>query len=276
MDRRRSRRSSGLCKVRAATVVIAAAACSQSGQVSSPPQRRGGAASPSAEAGYVSPPELSLAIREGGRVGLSGFVAPGWTVTLQAPEGDAVAAVAGRDGRWRLSLPAPARARMYAVSASGEGRSTHAEGALILAPPPFPPAILARAGTGAMAFATATGPVIEAVDYDAQGFAAVSGRAKPRATVGLFMDGAPAGVDQADAAGRYAVLIANHALGFGDHLALVKTAAGSVERAFRMTRPAALNAPYLAERVPGAWRVEWATPGGGAQTTLLLASRAGD
>lgn len=238
----------------------------------------GGGTRPAAapgEADYVAPPGIVGVSMRDDKTSVAGLAPPGWTVRLSAPEGDSFAARARRDGSWTLVLPALRRARMFAVSAEAEGRVVHAEGALILAPPPFP-ALLARAGSGALSLGRGSPSLsIDAVDYDAGGFAAISGRAPPRTTTTVSIDGVPAGVAQAGPQGRYAVLAANRPLGFGVHTAVVRTGGASVERTFDLTRPAPLEAPYTATAEPGDWRLEWATPGGGVQVTLALASPGG-
>jgi len=151
-------------------------------------------------------------------------------------------------------------------------RQVHSEGALILLPRSGPPALLVRAGAGAQVFAAPTErPALDALDYDPGGFAAAAGRARPGAMVRLMMDGALAGAGQADAGGRYSILAANGRLPFGVHMALVQTREGQDARRFTIAPPGpTLTTPYRVDPTPDGWRLEWAIPGGGVQTTLVF------
>jgi hypothetical protein len=221
---------------------------------------------------------------------LLGSAPPGARVELTSPEGDNMAAQASRTGAWRMTLPAVARPRMFALAArisaqagvqtgvqmggrGADARLVHSEGALILLPAAGPPAVLVRAGAGALVFAAPTlRPTLDALDYDPGGFSAAAGRARPGASVRLVMDGELAGVGQTDAGGRYSILAANRRLAFGTHTALVQSPDGQDERRFRIgpPDPTVTNA-YQVEGMPDGWRLEWVIPpGNGVQTTLVF------
>ena len=229
-----------------------------------------------AEASYMSAPQVSKsAFGRNGAILLNGHAEPGAAIRLQAPEGDVSNARAGRDGRWSLRMPAVARPRMFALSAQIDQRVVHAEGALLLLPAPSPAALLVRAGAGSLVMeGDGSGPRIAAVDYDPAGFVAVSGVAAPDAPVRLTLDGAPSGLSRADADGRYAVLAAGRELSFRNHVAMVQTPAGVVQRDFRLTTPTPLSSPYQATAEADGWRVEWAPSGGGVQSTLVFDAHA--
>lgn len=225
------------------------------------------------EKGYIAPPQVLRAdVNAGGGISLKGSAEPGAKVELQSPEGEGQSTIAKASGAWLLRLPAVSRPRMFALSQIIKGRVVHAEGALIVLPRPGPVALLARAGFGSLTMEHAgAGPTLTTIDYDPGGFAAFSGTAQPGSTVRLSLDGAPAGLTQADAMGRYAVLAANHRLSFGPHLALIETGTGEIRRPFELIQPGPLTSPYQASAEPGGWRVEWTPSGGGVQTTLILA-----
>jgi hypothetical protein len=230
-----------------------------------------------AEAGYLPPPRLVSVSRSPTALMLMGSAAPDAEVELTAPEGDALGAAASRTGAWRLTLPAVVRPRMFAMAArlndpGSKARQVHSEGALILLPRSGPPALLVRAGAGAEVFATPTvRPTLDALDYDPGGFAAAAGRARPGAVVRLMMDGVLAGAGQADAGGRYSILAANGRLPFGPHTALVQAKDGQDERRFTIEPPGpTLTTNYKVDPTPEGWRLEWAIPGGGIQTTLVF------
>jgi hypothetical protein len=211
---------------------------------------------------------------------LMGTAAPSARVELTAPEGEVMAVRASPTGAWRLTLAAVTRPRMFALAArvkdgAAPPRLVHSEGALVLIPQSAgPPALLVRAGAGALVFAAkAVRPALDALDYDPGGFSAAAGRARPGASVRLTMDGALAGVGQADAGGRYSILAANRRLPFGPHIAVVQSPDGQDERRFTMSPPGStLTTPYKVDPLPDGWRFEWAIPGGGVQTTLVFIS----
>ncbi len=216
-------------------------------------------------------------VRSPAAVMLMGSAAPDARVELMAPEGDRMTAQATPAGVWRLTLPAVTRPRMFALAAwvkagSSAARPVHSEGALILLPHAGLPALLVRAGAGALVFAAQTvRPTLDALDYDPGGFSAAAGRARPGASVRLMMDGALAGVGQADAGGRYSILAANRRLPFGPHAALVQSADGQDEQHFMISPPGPTLIPaYKVDPTPAGWRLEWAIPGGGVQTTLVF------
>ncbi len=231
-----------------------------------------------AQAGYLPPPRLVSVVRSPTAVMLMGSAAPNARVELMAPEGDVMADQANSAGAWRLALPAVTRPRMFALEArvkdgGPSARLLHSEGALILLPHAGLPALLVRAGAGALVFAARTvGPSLDALDYDPGGFYAVAGRARPGASVRLTMDGALAGVGQADAEGRYSILAANRRLSFGIHSALVQSAEGQDEQSFTISAPGPplTSSPYEVDPRPNGWRLEWAIPDGAVQTTLVF------
>jgi hypothetical protein len=230
-----------------------------------------------AEAGYLPPPRLLSVVRSPSAVMLMGSAAPQAKVELLAPEGETMTVQANAAGAWRLTLPAVTRPRMFALEdrlkdPAPTGRVVHSEGALILIPHSGPPALLVRAGAGALVFAArAVRPSLDALDYDPGGFSAAAGRARPGASVRLMMDGVLAGVGQADSGGRFSILAPNRRLTFGTHMALVQSADGQDERSFTIDPPdSTLTTYYKVDPIPGGWRLEWALTGGGVQTTLVF------
>lgn len=234
------------------------------------------AASP--DTGYMAPPELVGAARLNQRLVLSGAAAPGAEVRLDAPDGSGAAAVADAKGGWSLTVPAPgAQPSMYALSARIGERVIRAEGAVLALPQPGPPAVLARAGVAALPL---EGPSprlhITTLDYDAGGGAAVGGVGPARARVRLSIDGMEAGLDQADARGRFAVLGANRPLEEGARRLVVEVTGGRAEALAQVSPAAPLGqAAFRAVRQDGGWRVDWARSGGGVQTTLVFDLPAG-
>jgi len=273
LHRPRASRSPNPLRVAAAVALAAvAAACGA-------PDSGVGAASvaPSAaDVGYAAPPSLTGAVRTGARLALSGLAPPGSEVQLASPEGQRYAAETGADGAWTLELPAPSAPGMYAFSAQEQDRVVRGEGALLVTPSPGPSALLLRPGFGALSPGGAEDqPRMVAVDYDASGGAAVAGLARPGAAVRLSVDDAPAGLAQADALGRFAVVAANRTLGPGPHRIQVETEQGRSQVVIDVSPAAALGASaYRATRRGGGWRIDWAPPGGGVQTSLVFDAEA--
>jgi len=275
-----------VCNTWASTAVILLACASLGGcgpQAHSPghgavdPTQRTATEKDGAEAGYLPPPSLVSVVRSPSAVTLMGSAAPKAKVELMAPEGETMTVQANPAGVWRLTLPAVTRPRMFALedhlnATAPNARLVHSEGALILIPYAGPPALLARAGAGALVFAAKTiRPSLDALDYDPSGFSAAGGRARPGVSVRLMMDGELAGVGQADAGGRYAILAANRRLTFGTHTASVQSADGQDERRFTISPPSpTLTTFYKVDPIPDGWQLEWALTGGGVQTTLVF------
>ena len=225
------------------------------------------------DTGYVAPPDLGSAERRGQSLLLGGHAVPGAMVQFASPDGFHAEAAADAQGRWSVAVPAPSAApAMYALSARIGERVVRGEGALLALPAPGPPAMLARAGFAALPLGgPSPGLRIMALDYDAGGGAAVAGIGPARARVRLSIDGMQAGLDQADAQGRFAVLGANAPLENGNRRLKVEIEGGQTEVDAAVTHPAPLGGKaFRAVRQAGGWRVDWARSGGGVQTTLVF------
>jgi hypothetical protein len=225
-----------------------------------------------AAAGYLAPPDLGAARRTSAGLVLQGQAPPGATVNLASPEGIRLSTTAAADGRWSLTLPAPAAPAMFALSAVLGQRTLRAEGAVLVLPEPGPPGLLLRAGFAAVPLgAPASPPVVAALDYDRGGGAAVAGLTRPMTRVRLSVDGAAAGLSQADELGRFAVLAANRPLAPGRRRLQIDADPGQTEVEVTVSRPETLGrAVYRAVRQDGAWRIDWSPSGGGVQTTVVF------
>ena len=240
-----------------------------------PPKAAAEKADAASNGGYLAPPQFNLAERgPDGVVRLTGTAAADAKVSLASPDGTAFTAMAGADGVWSLSLPPATAPRMFAVSADAGGETVRAEGALLVLPAPGPPGLLARAGSAAQVLGAAPKAArVVALDYDGEGGAAVAGFAPPGGQIRLSLDGQPAGVDQANAKGRFAVMAPNRRLPAGQRRIEIEVQGAppaSVEA--EVSPPQPLSAPYRATRQNGAWRIDWRPPGGGVQTTLVFDS----
>ncbi len=252
-------------------LAAALAACGPGGRIGLAPPR---AAAPStAERAYLPPPSVQSATPlTGGRVLVAGHAAPGGRVRLATPAGQAAVAPADKNGRWRIVLaPAPA-VRLFGLSMIESGRTMQAEGYLAVTPQGA--AAQLRAGAGARVLTAGGALRILAVDFDRKGGAAISGTGAPKASLGLRVDGAEKGPAQTDGLGRFALAL-DEPLSPGEHL-LVLDAAGARAKARIVVSPARplSGGPFSAAAAPSGWRIDWLTPGGGVQTTLLIATAA--
>lgn len=219
-----------------------------------------------AEAAYLAPPMINGLAAAGDGLVLRGTAEPGARVRLGAPTGEALFAEADAKGDWTLNLPAAASARLYGLSMAVQDRTVQAEGYVAVLPDGR--AVRLRAGAGAMPLSTPAGGLrILAVDYDRDGGAVVSGQATPGAALVLRVDGVDA-QGKADATGHFSIA-ATEPLSPGSHQVLV---AGDGEARLVLSAPQAGDMggqPVKATREAGGWRIDWLTPGGGVQTTVI-------
>jgi len=224
---------------------------------------------------YRAPPTPTSAELEGGnRVSLTGRAEAGTQVRLASPSGQAVFAKAGPDGVWRFDLPAPLAPRLFGLASLEGRRLVQSEGYIAVTPHGL--AAQLRSGAGARVLGGASaGPLIQSVDFDAKGGAVVSGRAPPRATLDIWVDGERRGHGQATDDGQF-FLALDEPLTFAEHRFEVVDGSRRASARPRLSAAAPLTrGPYRGEKTPTGWRIDWITPGGGLQTTLLIADPGG-
>lgn len=222
-----------------------------------------------AEAGYIAAPRVEQIERGPAGFVLKGVGAPNASVRLGAPTGETVVGQADASGRWSLSVPTSDRVRLYGMSTTHGGRTVQAEGYVLLTPDGV--VALLRAGSGAWRLApSSASPNILAVDVDPEGGAVISGMATPGAGLGVRVDRTPSAVGQAGDDGRF-FLPLTEPLGPGAHDIQV-SGEGGEQRITVMVSPAErlVDGPFRARRVDTGWRVDWMTPGGGVQTSLII------
>lgn len=221
-----------------------------------------------AETDYAAPPAITEVRAAAGGVSVAGAAPPGLQVRLATPQGQAMFAVADARGQWRLVLPPADGARIFGLSEKVDGRQIQAQGYLVIGPQGR--AALLRAGAGALRLDPRPSPSVGAVDFDRDGATVISGIAPPDSLVFLRFDGRQVAEARADAAGRYSIALAQpvpkgaHALEVaGDSF----TNAAQVE----VAPPEPLvDGPLRSQFTKGGLRVDWLTPGGGVQSTVLL------
>lgn len=225
-----------------------------------------------ADGDYLAPPSLGgVTLAPDGRLSLTGDAAAGLTVRLASPTGQALYAPADDRGQWRIDVTEAGEPRLFGLSMSDAGgkRTVQAQGYLAILP--GGQAAQLRAGAGATVFGAALGGVrILALDYDRQGGAVVAGIAAPGATIGVRVDGVQRGQNTTDAEGRFEVSL-SEPLARGDHQIDASDGEHVAHTVAPVSPAPTLNpGPYRAERVSLGWRIDWLTPGGGVQSTIIM------
>jgi hypothetical protein len=251
----------------AVTVLALVAACGQPADNATNTTNDAAAASPQE---YQAAPEvLGASVAKGGAIELTGSASPGVAVRLASPGGAAQFATANARGRWRIALAAAPAPRLFGLSMSSGGPVVQAMGYIFVAPDGAVARLRAGGGTEALA-PGAQGLEALALDYDNRRAAALSGLATPGAAVTLRVDGVERGQAVADKSGRFTLAL-NEPLDAGAHGFDLTSASGEAQFEVTVDAPATLaKGPFVAVRQDHAWRVDWRTPGGGAQTTLVL------
>ena len=224
------------------------------------------------EADYIRPPHVTAVTADAsGALVVTGRSEPLVTIRLSSPGGEAHGSTAGRDGVWRVDAPPSRDVREFGLSEVIGDRVVQSEGYVAVIPAGRPAAVLLRAGTGSIALGTQDGGLhLRTIDFDTGGGATVSGVAKPSSAVHLILDGVSAGDAHADAAGRFAIT-AGVLLKPGDHKLVVETPSAADEAGVAVSPPAPISGlPFHATRLAGGWRIDWLTPGGSVQCTIIL------
>jgi hypothetical protein len=220
------------------------------------------------QADYATPPAVTEVRAQADGVMVAGTAPAGVQVRLATPRGEARVVAADAQGRWRIALPPSAETRIFGVSERVQGRQVQAQGYLAIGPQGR--AALLRAGAGAVRLDPQKSPALGALDFDRDGGAVISGTAAPGALVFVRLDGRPAGEGRSDAAGRYSLALPQP-IAQGDHTIEVAGDDFSDTANVEVSPPAPLVAgPLRSQFTKGGLRVDWMTPGGGVQSTLLL------
>ncbi len=236
------------------------------------PSTRADAADPTAQdAGYLAPPKVDL-IRPstGGGVMVSGAAAEGGQVRLASPAGQASFAPAGAHGRWTMVLPPATEPRIFGLSVTADGRQAQAEGYVLVTP--AGQGALLRAGACAQRIDRGGRLGLRTVDFDRGGGLEISAEVAPQATVIVRLDDRQVAEGKADATGRYQVSLgAAGPIRLGAHQIQVFGDGFSDRVAVQTTASAPLaQGPLRSQLTSAGLRVDWMTPGGGVQSTLLI------
>ena len=245
-----------------AAAVLGLAGCGKT------PAHTPAAASQEPQAAYVSPPSVLSVTTAASGVALVGAAPPDARIRLATPGGEARFAQAGAAGAWSLALPPSSDVRIFGLSAAAGGRQVQAQGYVLISPDGR--AGLLRAGAGALRLDRRPPSAVGAVDFDREGSTVVSGTAPAQAYLSVEVDGAQAAQGRADAQGRYSIAL-QAPLRTGRHQVTV-VGDGVSESARFEASPAGPLAPGPIHRqvTPDGLRVDWPTPGGGIQSTVLV------
>ena len=248
--------------------LVGLAACGKAGDWR---QTQTASAESDAESAYVRPPEVRAAERapDGGVI-LSGRAEPNSRVRLSSPDGGANGGTVTANGVW--SMPTAPGGGIYGLSEDLGGRVVQGEGYIVTLPPPGRAAALLRAGGGARVLGGGQAGVrIAVADFDGEGGAVISGFAPAGAGLRLAVDGAAApGEVKADSQGRF-FIAAPSVLKRGVHQIRVQSGALASQADIAVEPAGPISGrPYRAVRQDHAWRVDWITPGGGPQTSVIL------
>jgi hypothetical protein len=128
-----------------------------------------------------------------------------------------------------------------------------------------------RAGGGAAPLTDAQTVEISAIDFDVAGGGVISGTAKAGSALRAVIDGAAAGETHASPRSHFSMALTS-VLKPGRHQIQIQSTGGGAQAAVKVGPPPAAVAglPYRGERVDGGWRIDWLTPGGGPQTTVVF------
>lgn len=255
---------SRLFGVSVAIALVALAGCGRSARWRARPAAP--APDAKAEAAYLAPPQVLAGARAGAGIVVNGSAAPGARVRLGTPAGQAHLADADAKGGWRLQLPDGPDVQIYGLSMILAGRTVQSEGYVAVLPSGR--VVRLRAGAGALVLGSSGDRLrITAVDFDRDGGAMVSGLAKPGANLMLRIGGVDSpGVAGPD--GRFSIA-AKQPMPPGPQQVLVGGDGEAVLSVDAARAPALGAKPMRAVRLGGGWRIDWMTPGGGVQTTVI-------
>ena len=220
------------------------------------------------DVGYQAAPMVRAVQAGGGTLRLEGSAPANSKVRLATPQGQAVFADAGDKGAWSISLPALGEARIFGLSASAGDRTVQGEGYLLLTPEGE--AVLLRAGAGALRVGRNGKNTLDAVDFDREGGAVISGRAPAGALLSIHVDGRKLAEGRADAKGRYAIALTQQPLSGRRQIDVFGDATENPVTLDITPAPPLAAGPFRASAVDAGLRIDWMTPGGGAQSTVLL------
>lgn len=226
--------------------------------------------------GYLAPPELtSVQVMRDGTLVAFGRAEAGANVRLADPEGQVASIRADEAGHWRLNLGVLAEPRMLSLSMASGARVTQAQGYVLILPGGR--AVRLRTGGGSEALGEGSDrPQIWTVDFDSQGGVVVSGASAPGRPVEVAVDGVSVSQARAGADGRFVAAL-DAPLGRVAHEITVANSRGRDVASVNLgvapgSLPGEVRDPHnvwIAARDDAYWRIDWLTPVGPYQATLV-------
>ena len=225
-----------------------------------------------APSSYLSPPQvLAVAARPGGAIAIEGAAAPDSRIRGVTPDRKGYGATTGKNGRFSLEVPPSNAPELIAISEENGRRQLQTDGWLFVPPDAPQRAVILRAGAPSRPLQAG---LVAAIDFDAAGGAAIAGVAAPDAEVDVSVDGGTAVRAYADVRGVWgARLGVDKHVTPGAHQVRVTSKSFVVDRSFDFSVGATTQI-FTATREADGWRIAWAMPGGGVQTTFLLVGAA--
>jgi nucleoid-associated protein YgaU len=245
-------------------------------------------------AGPMAPSFDVVRVAPTGNAVIAGRAEPGAEVVVRDGEREVARALADRHGEFVALPTAPLRpggSALTLAARSGAGAEVKGDGSVVVI---VPPAAEVSGSTGAVAvLAPAAGPPrvlqdggrresgailsLDIVDYDDTGAIRFTGMAAAGGTVRVYVDNAPVGDQQADAAGRWS-LTPKEGVGPGLHTVRVDQIDAGGRVTGRVETP--FQRAILAQSVPGVdrvvvqpgqtlWRLARAAYGRGIQYSMI-------
>lgn len=224
---------------------------------------------PEAPSTYLAPPSAQALRPVAAGYVLAGTAASGARIRLATPEGDVRMADADDNGAWTIRLNATGEPQIFGLSMMVGERTVQAEGYQLVLPDGR--LVLLRAGAGAVVLQGGPERGISAFDFDEEGGAVVSGLAPPDAILSVRIDGRTVSTSgRSDASGHFSLPF-GAPVPPGAHQIRVQGESLDLGAEVDATpAPPPETGAFRAARTAHGLRVDWLTPGGGLQSTLLL------
>lgn len=221
--------------------------------------------------GYARTPEIvEVQVTEALQLQVRGIANPQGRVRLVNASGQAIGVTADGEGRFTADVPQGPEGSLYTVFMENGGRQIQAQGSLFVprqaSATRDPGAVYVRDGAGSLPLSARAG-LLAALDYDAGGGMAVSGRSLPDVVIEVAVNGEAVARTRTDDLGLYSALIPPGSRSIGSRFQLSVRRGSDSE-----TRQVTLKAPLNARIEPdeGLWYLHRSLPGGGGQSTIVF------
>lgn len=217
--------------------------------------------------GYTRAPRITEVTQQGGKVVVIGQATPDGRVHIKY-SGRSDATPTDSKGRFKFDVPPGPVGGLYDLEMDDLGRSLSAEGRLFVPTGEPNKAVTLHPGGASLSLGDDKN-IMAVVDYDGAGGLAVAGKVEAGRTVNLVQGGVIIGRAQSDDTGRYH-LMSQIAPPSAPPVQLDLAIEAGSDRAQHTITISLPTAADQITRLPDGWRVDWALPGGGVQTTLVF------